>query len=171
MKTCILVVGLIVSQMLCSAQDKPSQSEKRIWGRSYSLHSLPDGKDTRLEVGDISQGPEHLVGVFDLTRQRQGRGRQLVIQGHLNKRGEFTANVSLEVGNQEDGGNWTSIESSFSNEVDVTLTAAPHIEALFIRVQLDAFQPYIGKFKFGRIVLQTGESTVVPLVWLTEKGE
>jgi hypothetical protein len=93
-----------------------------------------------------------------------------VVKGHFNKRGEFSANVSLEVSDQEDG-NWKIIESSVSDRVDVTLTGAQHIDALSIYVQLDAFQPYIGKSKFGRVVLQTGESEVFPMVWLTEKGE
>jgi hypothetical protein len=95
---------------------------------------------------------------------------QLVVKGHSNKRGEFTANVSLEVSDQKDA-NWKIIESSVSERVDLTLTGAGHIDTLFIYVQLDAFQPYIGKFKFCRVVLQTGESEVFPMVWLTEKGE
>ena len=167
MKTRILLVGLIASQMLCLAQDKPDQKEKRIWGYSYHGHPVPDGKNTRLNFGGASQGPEHLLGQYSLTRQRDGT--QLAIQGHLNKSGEFTANVSLEVSDQEDG-NWKTIESSFSDRVDVTLTAAPHVERLFLCIQLDAFQPYIGKFKFCRVALQTGESDVIPMAWLTEDG-
>jgi len=93
-----------------------------------------------------------------------------MIQGHFDKRGEFTANMSFEVSDREDG-NWKRIESSFSDTVDVTLTGAPHIDALFFVVQFDAFQPYIGKFKFCRIALQTGESDVFPMAWLTEEGK
>lgn len=169
MKTRILLLGLIASQMLCLAQDKPDQKEKRIWGYSYHGHPLPDGKDTRLNFGGVTQeiDPEHLVGQYSLTRQRDGT--QLAIQGHLNKSGGFTPNVSLEVSDQKDG-NWKSNESSFSDKVDVTLTAAPHVEHLFLSIQLDALQPYIGKFKFCRVSLQTGESVVIPMAWLTEEG-
>lgn len=163
----IVLVGLVASQILCLAEDKPAQKEKPIWGYSYIGESLGDDKDRRLDFGGVSQGPEHLVGQYSLTRQRDGT--QLAIQGHLDKSGEFTPNVSLEVSDQEDG-NWKTIESSFSDKVDVTLTAAPHVEHLFLRIQLDAFQPYIGKFKFCRVVLQTGESDVIPMAWLTEDG-
>jgi hypothetical protein len=169
MKARNLLVGLIITQMLCLAEDKPSREEKRIWGRSIITESLGD-KNPRLELGDISQGPEHLVGMFDLIRNSKETVPQLVVKGHLNKRGEFTANVSLEVSDQEDG-NWKIIESSLSEKVDVTLTGAAHIDTLFIYVQLDAFQPYIGKFKYCRVTLPTGESDVFPMVWLTEKGE
>jgi hypothetical protein len=168
MKAGYLLVGLMVTQMLW-AEDKPSQDEKRIWGRSIITESLGD-KNPRLELGDISQGPKHLVGMFDLIRNSKETVPQLVVKGHSNKRGEFTANVSLEVSDQKDA-NWKIIESSVSERVDLTLTGAGHIDTLFIYVQLDAFQPYIGKFKFCRVVLQTGESEVFPMVWLTEKGE
>ena len=130
----------------------------------------PDGKDTRLEFDGVSQGREHLMGEFVLERRIEGTVPQLAIQGHFNKMGEFTPNVSLEVSDRGDG-NWKPIESSFSDKVDVTLTGAPHIDKLFMRIQLDAFQPYIGKFKFCRVALQTGESDVFPMAWLTEKGE
>ncbi len=170
MKKHILLVGLIASQMICLAGDKPAQPEKREWGRSYMLHPEPDGKDRGLSVFSIDQGPEHLVGRFALERRIAGTVPQLVIQGHLNRRGEFTANVSLEVSDREDG-NWKTIESSFSDKVDVTVTGAPHIDQLYVVVQLDAFQPHIGKFKFCRVALQTGESEVFPMVWLTREGK
>ena len=169
MKTHILLVGFVASQMHCLAADKPNHSEKRIWGASYMRELAPDGKDRRLEFFDISQGPEHLLGGFVLERRVEGTVPQLVIQGHFNKSGEFTPNVSLEVSDREDG-NWKIIESSFSDQIALTLTGAPHIDKLVMRIQLDAFQPYIGKFKYCRVVLQTGESDVFPMVWLTEHG-
>jgi hypothetical protein len=168
MKPHVVLVIWLLGLSVCLADDKPKQEKKRIWGRSHIGEALGDGKDTRLEGLDLTQGPEHLVGVFDLTRQREGT--QLKIEGHLSKAGEFIPNVSLAVADRVDG-NWIVVESSLSDRVDVTLTAAPHLQILFPRVQLDAFQPYVGKFKFCRVVLQTGESEVFPMVWLTEKGE
>lgn len=127
-------------------------------GRSYITESLDD-KNPRLELFDISQGPEHLLGSFVLERRIDGIVPSLVIEGHLSKSGEFSANISLEVSDQE-AGKWKTIESSFSDKVDVTLTGARHIDKLYLRIQLDPFQPYIGRFKFGRVVLQTGESWI-----------
>jgi len=169
MKTHILLIGLIASQMLCLGEEKPVEKEKRIWGASHIRELAPDDKDHRLDFYDISQGPEHLLGAFCLERRSEGAGPQLMIQGHLNKRGEFTPNVSLEVSDRKDR-NWKTIESSFADKVDVTLTGGPHIDKLLIRIQLDAFQPYIGKFKFCRVALQTGESDIFPMEWLTEGG-
>jgi hypothetical protein len=170
MKHHILLFGLIVGHLSCYGHDGAGKTEKQIWGSSYMRELAPDGKDTRLNLFDVSQGPEHLVGGFALTRQVEGATSRLIIEGHFNKSGEFTPNVHLEVSNREDG-NWKTIESSFSEKVDVTLAGGVHIGKLYARIQLDAFKPYIGKLKYCRVTLQTGESDVFPMAWLTEKGE
>ena len=170
MKTNLLALCLVTLQVACLAQDNGSSKEKRQWWRSYTGESIPDGKDRRLEFSGIGQGAEHLEGTFYLIRVNKRSYPIVLIKGHLNKAGEFAANVSLEVSNQESG-NWKEIESSLSKKVDVTLTAARHIDKLSIQIQLDALQPCIGTFKFGRITLQTGERAVVPLIWLTEQGQ
>jgi hypothetical protein len=170
MKPYLLSVGMIVGQILCFAQDKPDESNHRIWGAGHHLTVIGDDKETRLEGLDVSQGPDHLRGGFVLVRQHQGERLQLEIKGHLNKSGEFAPNVLLAVSDRQDG-DWQTVESTLSDRVDVTLVASPHIDQLPIRVQLDVLQPYIGKFKFWRITLQTGESDTFPMAWLTEKGE
>ena len=168
-KTRILLLGLIASQVFCLAEDNPVEKEKRTWGASRIGELAWDGKDRQLDFFDIRQGPDHLLGAFCLERRSAGAVPQLVIQGQL-KRGEFIPNFSLAVSDQKDG-KWKTIESSFSDKVEVTLTGAPHVDKLIIRIQLDAFQPYIGKFKFCLVTLQTGESDVFPMAWLTEDGQ
>jgi hypothetical protein len=164
MKIHILLIWLIVSPIACFAQDNPVAKEKRTWGAGYWRTML---KSQQLELSYISQGPEHLIGYGAVTRQKKESPR-LVIQGHFNEMGEFTPYVSLAVSDREDG-NWKVIESSLTDKVDVTLTGAPHIDQLFIRIQLDAFQSYIGKFKYCQVILQAGETDVFPMAWLTEK--
>jgi hypothetical protein len=163
----ILLIGLIVGQIACFAQDGPIPEEKRTWGTSYS-RTLE--KFQPFEIEDIGQGSEHLIGSGSVSREHKD-SPPLVIQGHLNKLGEFTPNVSLAVSDRRDG-NWKIIESSLADKVDVTLTGARHIDHLFIRIQFDAFQPYIGKFKYCQVTLQTGEVDVFPMGWLTpESGD
>ena len=169
MKTKILFIGLVVCQVACFAQDKTDESNKRTWTATYMRTLEPDGKATRLELDGVSQERVHLIGDFVLARQVEGSISQLAIQGHFDNKGDFAANVSLEVSDRDDG-NWKVIESSFSDRVDVTLTGGRHVDKLFTRIKLDAFQPYIGKFKFCRVALQSGESDVFPMVWLTENG-
>ena len=168
MKTGVLLIFLIGNQILW-AQDKELPTGKQRWSRTYFRAPMTEGKGTRLECTVVSQDTEHLSGEFSLTRERDGV--PLAIQGHLNKTGQFTPNVSVEVGDQADGATWKSVESSLSNKVDVTLSAAPHIKFLVVRVELDAIKPYIGKFKFCRVVFQTGEDDIFPMAWLTENGE
>jgi len=85
MKTRILLIGLIVPQIACFAQDNPVTQEKRTWGVT---RFVTREKFQPFEVDDISQGSEHLVGSGVLQREEKGRG-QLVIQGHLNRIGEL----------------------------------------------------------------------------------
>ncbi len=167
MNTPFLSIVLIISQLVCSAEDNRREDSRQTWYRSRIAEVEPDGKDRRLEVMSFNQESEHLICSFLLIQQREGA--ELLIDGHLNKSGEFTANVSLEVSDQEDGP-WKQIDSSFSEKIDVKLIAASHVKNLVTQIKLDAIQPYIGKFKFCRVVLQTGESDVIPMVWLTEKG-
>jgi hypothetical protein len=168
-KTYIVFLGLIVTQTVCFAQAKSGENSKRTWTAAYMRTLEPDGKDSRLELDGVTQERFHLLGDFVLARQVEGSIPQLVIQGHFDKQGGFAANVSLEVSDQDDG-KWKIVESSFSDKVDVTLMGAPHVDRLFTRIELDAFQPYIGKFKFCKVTLQTGQSDVFPMMWLTERG-
>jgi hypothetical protein len=157
---------LIASSMISFAGDTPVTGEKRVWG---ATHFRTREKFQPFEIDDISQRSDHLVGSGVLSCENKGVG-QLAIQGHLNEVGEFTPNVSLAVSDRDDG-NWKIVESSFSDKVDVTLTAAPHVNQLYLRIQFDAFQPYIRKFKFCRVTLQSGEADVFPMEWLLDPQE
>jgi hypothetical protein len=158
----VLIAGPVIS----FAGDHSVTGERRIWG---ATHFSTREKFQPFEIDDISKGAEHLIGSGILTRENKGRG-QLQIQGHLNEIGEFTPNVSLAVSDRRDG-DWKVIESSLSDKVDVTLTAAPHVDMLFFRIQFDAFQPYIRKSKFCRVALQSGEADVFPMEWLQDPQE
>jgi hypothetical protein len=157
---------LIAGSVISFAGDRPATEGKRVWGVTrFSTRE----KFQPFEIDDISQGPDHLVGSGVLSRENKGIG-QLAIQGHLNEVGEFAPNVSLAVSDR-DNGDWKIIESSLSDKVDVTLTGAPHVNMLFLRIQFDAFQPYIRKFKFCRVTLQSGEADIFPMEWLQEPQE
>jgi hypothetical protein len=164
----LLLIGLVVGWQISLAEQPPDRPDKPQWATSYTRELAPDEKDRRFYLFHVSQGSEHLLGAFALARHTK-RPIPLIVQGHLNDLGEFAPNITLAVSDQEDG-NWKTIDSSFSDKVDVTLTGAGHVDKLFFRIQLDALQPYTEKFKFCRVSLQTGESDVIPMVWLTPKG-
>jgi hypothetical protein len=164
----LLLLVMLGGQITCFAQSVPCEDGKRLWGRSIIGEAIPDGKDRRLELTDISQESVHLVGMFALSQQGNASAPSpLLIQGRLDRAGLFTANVALEVRNEETE-EWKSIQTSLTNKIEATLTAAPGIPSICILVQLDAFQPYIGKYRFGRLTLQTGETTLFSLLLLTE---
>src|SRR2546430_17708930 len=117
MKIHIILIGLIVGQIACFAQDTPVTKEKRTWGvtRWRTVEKFQG-----LELDNIRQGPEHLIGLGTVIRQKK-EDPQLVIHGHFNEIGEFTPTVSLAVSDRKDG-DWKIIESSLADKVDVTLT-------------------------------------------------
>lgn len=162
----ILAVILLVTAVSSFAQVRRDDNSKQLWGRSVISERIPDKKSRHLELQDITQEAVHLVGLLALSKDSSG-GAGLVVEGHLDKAGTFVANASLEVSNDETK-NWESIESSLSNTIELTLTASRKVSSVGIPVRLDAFEPYIGKYRFGRVVLQTGEAAVFSLLELTE---
>lgn len=158
----LFVLLLITASQITSVAQNSPVGNRRTWGRSIVGDRIPDGKSKHLELLDITQESAHLVGLFALSRDGDATMPPLAVQGHLDRAGIFTANVALDVSN-EMGGGWKSIESSLSEKVEARLTVAPETSSVSILVQLDAFQPYIEKYRFARVALQTGESTTFSL--------
>ena len=132
-KTYIFLIGLILTQEFCLAEDPAKPDDKRTWFSTSYMREL--AIEQSLTLYHVSQDSEHLLGDFSLSRKAKEVDRQLVIQGHLDKSGEFAPNISLAVSDREDG-TWKIIESSFSDKVDATLTGGRHIDKLYIRIQL-----------------------------------
>jgi hypothetical protein len=77
--------------------------------------------------------------------------------------------MAFEV-SQDLKGPWTVIESTLEQPVTATLIIKPGANGISVRVVLDAFQKSIGRYKFGRVRLKGGESTIFSLSLLTEQG-
>jgi hypothetical protein len=160
----ILAAVVLLSELSC-AQDSP-----KTWssGLFWEGKAGKDGK--RLELMKVDQDEVHLSGTLSLYQVLSPgqKGSPLVIYGHQGFDGLFAPNVSLQVRNGE--GEWQTVESSFAEPPTATLTIAPGAELIGVRLVLDAFHPLIGKFRFGRITLQTGESMQFPLSILLGPG-
>lgn len=57
---------------------------------------------------------------------------------------------------------WTTIATASNPSEMVDLKGPPEV-ALRLQIGLDAFRPMIGKFRYGKVVLRTGDSTVIEL--------
>lgn len=125
----------------------------------------------RLDLGFVRQEEVHLIGIVDLNHLSvNGRpAKPLVIPGHRGDDGMFWPNVSLQV-SKESGKDWRTVESSVIKIPTFTLSVAADAGPISMKVVLDSFQRLTSEYKFGRIVLQTGEATVFPLSLLSEEG-
>ena len=143
-----------------------------VWSHSYQLTPGPLSGDSYcgLNLLSVNQDPTLLWARMVLERRVPGSTSDLVLVGHLKKDGAFAANVDVAVSEHEDSG-WKSVYSSLKEPPDVRLIAAPHIENLFFEVPLDAAKEFLTAAKFCRVRLQTGETFVFPIVWLTPTGK
>jgi hypothetical protein len=168
MKTTIITLLAVLAHLTmtesCFAEDKTW------WTRAITGEESPDVKGKRLKLEGVTQDGSDLTGELSLGQDPEAApAAGLVIQGHLDRAGMFSPNLLYEVANGLTD-EWKSVESSFSDNIEVTLTGAPDVRSISMLVSLDPFQPFIGKYRLGRITLQTGEMTVFSLLLLTKDG-
>ena len=58
---------------------------------------------------------------------------------------------------------WRPVRPSSFEKEAIKLTAPPPVTLKTCAIQLDRFRPFIGKYRFGRVVLPSGASTVIQL--------
>jgi hypothetical protein len=173
--TLVLITAVAtVAHYVCAeeARREATIPSHDVWSRSYQLTPGPLSGDSHsgLNLLIVQQDPALLWALMVLERRVPGSASGLVLAGHLKKDGAFAANVDVAVSEREDSG-WKSVYSSLKEPADVRLVAAPHIEKLYFEVPLNAAQEFLNAAKFCRVRLQTGESFVFPIVWLTPTGK
>jgi hypothetical protein len=85
--------------------------------------------------------------------------RPFEIDGQETRGGDFYPDVIYEVSNGDD--RWQTLEvPSVEFGKQLTTVVESRGTSRPLRVDLDSFTPLIGKFKYGRLVLKSGESAV-----------
>jgi hypothetical protein len=103
---------------------------------------------------------DHLHGLCSYTNTKQ---KPVTIRGVEVENGDFYPNVTLRVADKKDG-QWETLESSKRSAPPSTMIVKPGGSPnKTFKVDLDPFTSRIGKFHFGRITLDTGESATFPL--------
>ena len=94
------------------------------------------------------------------------RSRVLVaLKGTETSDGGFHPSVVNQVGNAENG-EWKTIGRLVANGEARILAVPAHTRTKLLTVELDSFVPMIGKFKYGRLLLENGESAIFELNYL-----
>lgn len=91
------------------------------------------------------------------------RSKQITIKGVESTNDDFFPHVTLWVGTRGSH-QWTRLKASKLMGRDATLiVAAGETAKKQLRVNLDSFGPYIGKYSAGKIVLKTGDKAIFDL--------
>ena len=69
---------------------------------------------------------------------------------------KFWVNVTAQVSNRVSR-EWRGMSVNHKRGKNVTLTVPARATSQVLSIDMDVFQPAIGKFKFGKISLRTGE--------------
>jgi hypothetical protein len=174
MKTeiCRLMLALLISRtfffpMMANAQTERGQ---KLWSATFSVDVAHD--QTLLALEAVEQDQIHLVGefLFENNSPTRDEGKTAVIEGRQDKKGRFWPSVELRVGDEMKG-KWDLVESSLGAKASSKLTVYSGLSISRLRVQLDALKPFIGKRKFAKIILSTGDEAVFPLDHLSPPSE
>lgn len=109
------------------------------------------------ELVTVSGEGDHVYGLCVFTNVTPAL---VAIDGTETPDGEFYPNVALQVANDEEG-EWRALDPSSHPGKKAALTIEAKQVSKSLMVDLDAFRPMIGKFKYGKIALRTGEAAVV----------
>lgn len=107
----------------------------------------------------VSGEENHVYGLCVFVNTRPALA---AIHGTETPDGEFYPTVLLQVAKREHG-KWQTVDSPSTPGKISTLTVEAKRPSKSLRVNLDVFLSMIGKFKYGKIALKTGESAVFKL--------
>lgn len=155
-----LIVGIaLILWLLTTSVSHSADSWTR--GIGGGMVGIADIKTESFRLSSVSKngGTGHMWGscVYD------NRSPALVaLKGTETSDGEFSPSVVNQVGNDRNG-EWKTIGRPVVHGKAKILTVPVKTSSKLLTVDLDAFVPMIGKFKYGRLVLKTGESAVFGL--------
>lgn len=89
----------------------------------------------------------------------------LALEGSETSDGDFYPIVTNQVANDKNG-EWKTLKRSVPHGKTATLMLEAKSVSKLMTVDLDSFVPMIGKFKYGRLVLNNGESAIFLLDYL-----
>jgi hypothetical protein len=147
-----------------------AQAENQsLWSRGVSGQSLDKNDPAfRFVLTFVRQEPSHLLGIcaYENYSVRGSSPRVAIIEGIKTADGVFWPDLKLEVSN-ELSGIWTEVGKSATNGQRVAIRVKPKNINMGLTANLDRFQPLIGKYKFGKLTLKTGEAAVFELSLLS----
>ncbi len=154
----VVLLGFLLVQCI-TAQTAPEN-----WAIALNYDAGDGNVAHLLKLEMVSEG-NPVIGKFALQKleyTKQTADSPLVIEGHQGQDGTFWPNVQLEVTTDPDGG-WLKVASSLDATVSARLDVYHGMVASGLYVDLQPFKAYLGRYSHGRVVLKSGENSVISL--------
>lgn len=139
----------------------------KVWARGFTWAESKGTATASLSLYYLDQNESHLVGV--LSYENRGSvekvARPTVIAGVVAPDGLFYPNISLAVRREMDS-EWENVESAPIKGRHTKVKVDAGKTNWKLSVILDPFKSLIGKYKFGKLVLNTGETSEFQLKYL-----
>jgi hypothetical protein len=151
-----------------SATNALSRGDIGDWDRSTLFGYLEDPlAKGPFVIAAISSKQGHLRAACGFSHSKGTSATTL--EGTETSDGDFWVSVTLQVANDPDG-TWKTIGESSTLGKPVTVTFAEDTDKIFY-VDLDGFSPAVGKFGYGRVLLENGQSAAFELTDLLPPTE
>lgn len=158
--------GIAFLTIICGCLAACQHEEpKHEWIGAFSAHPMSENANHGLSLFGVEQETYHLIGTWMYVNYDVGdrTATPVTIEGAQTSDGAFWPDLKLQV-KKEASGNWDTIAKcsnhwwEFSKK-RTSVTVGRNSENLRLMVNLDKFQPLIGKYNVGRIVLKSGEAS------------
>jgi hypothetical protein len=128
------------------------------WTRSRPIGTFPPG-EVHVEPFMLDVWSGDGIHVSGLCAYYNSTPHSVDIDGRETSSGEFYPDVIYEISHGD--GDWETLEVPTNNPgKQLTITVEARTRSRPLRINLDMFVPLIGKAKYGRLVLKTGEKAV-----------
>jgi hypothetical protein len=157
-----LAAFLIGSSMLSGVAETPSRKIPPAWYRGLNLSAPVNPRFEPLQIVGIEcEDGTHVVGEFVYIYRKEGDANTppLTINGSRKPDGTFWPKVAAYTSN-EINSQWTTIGEPLTPGESISLVVTSKEEKQQFYVDLDVFRPMIGKMKYGKVILETGDSTI-----------
>jgi hypothetical protein len=157
----ITAIGFVFLGVLCCDVDAGTQ---RNWSREPFVGTTPEKATSPFAIVSISSIDSHIVGYCGYVSKIDKDFTY--INGSRTTDGAFWPNVTYQVGD-EFGGTFKTIGKSVNKGNPLALRIKSMDTDTILHVDLDMLHAMVGKYQFGRIVLDNGESTTFALKFLS----
>lgn len=158
LRRCLLAGIVSVGLLIICSLEAPAAG----WTRGLPIGEV--GADERktpepfvLEVwgGDDDHDLHGLCTYYNIKSTR------FAIDGIETEEGDFYPHVVCQVADQKDSSPWKTIsEAIYRRGKPAIVTVEPRGASKTLKIDLDVFRPFVGKGKFGRLLLKNGEAAV-----------